>query len=319
MSALIYRPLRTGEFHLFHRYSNPPTSGVGARTRTFDEFVADGDYRPGWTWVAQRGDDIVARAAFFGPPDAVHPYSLDWFDPGVGPYRIETGAALLRAAYTALAPPDYWAPPHPDGGRPDYHLFLPADWRDRPDAHADVTDRMTAAEEAGLNHFVERVNVRWTPDHGLPARSTRLQFVVPDDAQVVDVLDRMCVDTLDAYAQRDVERHGRRRAAELTLDELADMPGGRDWWRLALDPTGAKVGFVAPTRMSHSATIGYLGVVPEQRGHHYSDDLLVEALHLFSDAGEQVVNDATDVGNAPMVASFARVGYEVTGRRVVMT
>lgn len=319
MTQIIHRPLHAGEFDLFHRYANPPTSGVGARHRTFDQIVADGHYRPEWIWVAQRGDDVVARAAFFGPPDAVHPYSLDWFDPGVGPDRIGIGAALLRAAYGALAPPDYWAPPHPAGDRPDYHLFLPADWRDRADAHADAGDRIAAAEQAGLRHFVERVNVRWTPAHGLPPRSTRLRFVAPDDEQVIDVLDRMCVDTRDAYAQRDVERYGRRRAAELTLDELAEMPGRRDWWRLGLDPDGAVVGFVAPTRSPSSATIGYLGVVPEQRGNHYSDDLVTEALHLFTEAGEQVVNDATDVGNAPMVASFVRVGYQITGRRIVMT
>ena len=43
----------------------------------------------------------------------------------------------------------------------------------------------------------------------------------------------------------------------------------------------------------------------------------IEALHIFVAAGETLVNDATDVGNAPMAASFARVGYRVTGRRMV--
>ena len=65
------------------------------------------------------------------------------------------------------------------------------------------------------------------------------------------------------------------------------------------------------------ATIGYLGVVPEHRGHHYSDDLVIEARHVFTEAGETVANDATDVGNAPMAASFARCRYRVTGRRCV--
>jgi hypothetical protein len=60
-----------------------------------------------------------------------------------------------------------------------------------------------------------------------------------------------------------------------------------------------------------------MGVLPEHRGRHYSDDLVIEALHIFVEGGETLVNDATDVGNAPMAASFARVGYRVTGRRIV--
>jgi hypothetical protein len=46
--------------------------------------------------------------------------------------------------------------------------------------------------------------------------------------------------------------------------------------------------------------------VPEHRGHHYSDDLVIEALHVFTEGGETLVNDATDVANAPMAASFER-------------
>jgi len=57
--------------------------------------------------------------------------------------------------------------------------------------------------------------------------------------------------------------------------------------------------------------------VPEHRGHHYSDDMVIEALHIFTAAGEQMAYDNTDVGNAPMAASFARVGYRVVGRRII--
>jgi hypothetical protein len=69
--------------------------------------------------------------------------------------------------------------------------------------------------------------------------------------------------------------------------------------------------------MPSAATIGYLGVVREHRGHHYSDDLVIEALHVFTEAGETLVQDATDVGNTPMAASFERCRYRLTGRRMV--
>ena len=74
-----------------------------------------------------------------------------------------------------------------------------------------------------------------------------------------------------------------------------------------------------PTRNTATATLGYIGVVPEHRGHHYSDDLVAEALHIFAEAGDTEVTDSTDVENAPMAASFARIGYATTGRRIVFT
>jgi RimJ/RimL family protein N-acetyltransferase len=320
MRDLVFRPLEADELDLFNRYPAAPTSGVGARSRSFDEFVAGGDYRPEWTWVALRGGEVIARAAFWSPPGFPHPFSLDWFDPGAGPDRVEVGAALLRAAYAAMVSADYTAPPHPDGGRPDYQLFLPADWRERPDAHADALDRIMAAQRAGLRWSAERLTLRWTLADGLPDRPTRLRFgPASDDALVLEVLARVFDDTLDAAVRDDVERHGVRGAAERTLAEVAGMPGGRDWWRLAYDAGGRMVGVVMPTRNPSSATIGYLGVVPEHRGHRYADDLVAEALHRFAEAGAVEADDGTDVGNVPMAAAFARCGYRVTGRCVILS
>jgi len=92
---------------------------------------------------------------------------------------------------------------------------------------------------------------------------------------------------------------------------------GPEWFRLAYAAsTDDVVGFVLPAR-SPFATLYNLGVVPEHRGHHYSDDMVIEALHIFTAAGEQMAYDNTDVGNAPMAASFARVGYRVVGRRII--
>nr|BFE86945.1 GNAT family N-acetyltransferase [Planobispora longispora] len=279
MSDLIFRPLDADEFDVFHRYATPPTSGVGARTLTFEEL----GYRSGRVWVALRGDEAVARAAFWGPDDFDHPFSLDWFDPGTGPDGIEAGAALLRAAYAALVTPDYATP---IGDRPDYHLFLPADWRERPDARADAEARIAAAEKAGLSVRVERLNLRWAPEYGLPPRSTRLTFApATDDMVIVEVLSRILVGSLDDDDRRTMAEKGPEAAAREGLADLAGFPGGRDRWRLAYDGAGELVGIVMPTRNSYNATIGYLGVLPEHRGHGYADDLVAEALHIFSAEG----------------------------------
>jgi RimJ/RimL family protein N-acetyltransferase len=322
VSTTVYRPLAdASEYCLFTSYPET-TSGVGARSRTFAEYVADGDYPPRFVWIAERAGRVVARAAFWAPAGSPVPWGLDYFDPGHGPDRVEAGAALLRSAYAALVPPDYSVPPHPDGGRPDYHLFLPADWRDRDDARRDAEDRIAAAELAGLNRSVERLNLRWTLQDGLPPRPGRLRFGPPADASgdLLDVMVRVNASTLDAQVGREIRRHGARQAAARMLADAEAVPDGvgRRWWRLAYRPDGDVVGFVLPAR-NPWPTIWYVGVVPEQRGHHYSDDLVVEALHLFADAGLHVAHDNTDVGNTPMTASFLRCGYSVVGHRIVFT
>jgi ribosomal protein S18 acetylase RimI-like enzyme len=321
VSDLTYRPLADqDEFALFTSFPEP-TSGVGARSRTFAEYVADGDYLPERVWIAERDGAVVARAAFWTPPGSPVPESVDYFDFGPGPEGVEIGAALLRAAYPVIAPPGYSSPRHPVGGRPDYHLFLPADWRDRPDARRDAEARIAAAELAGLKRFVERLNLRWTPDCGLPDRPGRLRFEPVDGRyeELVTTIMRVNESTLDLHVRSDIARVGARAAVETMLAEADGAPGsvGRQWWRLAYAAgTDDVVGFVLPARAPF-ATLYYLGVLPGHRGHHYSDDLVIEALHIFTAAGESMAYDNTDVGNAPMAASFARVGYRVVGRRII--
>ena len=321
MSEPTYRPLAdASEFSLFTSFP-APTSGVGARSRTFAEYVADGDYLPERVWIAERDGQVVARVAFWTPPGSPVPESADYFDFVPGPDGIETGAALLRAAYAVMAPPGYSSPRHPAGGRPDYHLFLPTDWRERPDARRDAEERIAAAERAGLTRFVERLELRWTPDCGVPDRPGRLRFEPAADRydELVATIMRVNTSTLDAHVRRDIARDGPRKAVEAMLKEAEAAPGGvgRDWWRLAYAPAaGEAVGFVLPARAPF-ATLYYLGVVPEHRGHHYADDLVIEALHIFLAAGASMSHDNTDVENAPMAASFARCGHRIVGRRII--
>ena len=129
MTSLTIRPLDADELDLFDRELTLPASGVGARSMTFAQYLALGAIRPEWAWVVQRSAKVVARAAFWAPDDFDLPFHLEWFDVAPEPDGVEIGAALLEAMYRTVVPPDYRVPPHPDGGRPDYHLFLPVNWR----------------------------------------------------------------------------------------------------------------------------------------------------------------------------------------------
>lgn len=308
---LTLRPLRPGELGRFLDLDldGPPYAPPGR------DFLATADerhYRPEWTWVAERGQRLVARAAWWGAPDDDHPIALDWFDLAAEPDRVAVGAALLRSAHQRVRTAE--------GALAEYHLFLPPDWRDRAAVRAAAEVRTAAAERAGLRPFVERLRFEWVAASGLPSGSGRLSFgpVPANDEELLELLARIGEGTLDAFTRRDIERSGAAAAAREQLESMTWMPGPRDWWRLATNG-GDPVGLVLPSRNYRSPVIGYVGVVPELRGRGHVDDLLAEGTAvLVAEGADRVVAD-TDTGNVPMAAAFERAGYRVTGRRIVMT
>ena len=109
-------------------------------------------------------------------------------------------------------------------------------------------------------------------------------------------------------------RDGVDAAARAIVEEL---PGPRSLVRLAYDPAGSCVGITVPGLRPWGADIAYVGVLPEHRGNGYADELLLEASHLLVEGGATEIVAATDVGNAPMAAAFARCGYVVVDRLMV--
>ncbi len=303
MTDLVIRPLSAGDTEHFLSMSDPTASllGVAWLGRDFRATLAARQYRPQWTYVAERDGRVVARAAWWAGPDDTEPVSLDWFDPGDD---LMAGAELLRAAPL----------------RCEYCLILPPDWRDRPEVRAAADARVTAAGLAGLTPTVERLRYVWTPADGLPERPERLTYhPVPDDDTLLDVLRGVVNGSLDAHERQQVSKHGVDAAARDALAFFTWMPSPRDWWRLAHDKDGRTVGLVVPGRNFSGPIIGYVGVLPGHRGHGYAYDLLVEGTHVLVQDGAEAITADTDTTNTPMVATFARAGYPVTGRRLMLS
>ncbi|WP_116041658.1 GNAT family N-acetyltransferase [Amycolatopsis palatopharyngis] len=300
MTDLVVRPLRAGEQHLFHALPEAARVGFPLPGKDFDTLFAKGEYRPEWTWIALRGERVVARAAWWAGPDDAEPIALDWFDFG---HDVEAGVALLRSAPI----------------RAEYCLALPTGWQRDP-ARAEATRaRIAVAEQAGMRRLVDRLSYTWTPDRPLQLRPGRLRFrPEPDDDVIFDVLCRIHTATLDVHALLDIDRGGLDAAAESELAFLRWMPSPRQWWLLAHTPDGELVGITAPGRNHSGAVVGIIGVVPEQRGHGYAYDLLVECTHRLVEAGETRIGAATDVTNTPMSATFARAGYPITQERTYL-
>lgn len=277
-----------------------------------DEIAGDlaaGRRRTGWLWLALRGDRVTARAGYWSRPGDERPLLMDIFDVAGDP---DDGARLLTAAMAALLP---------DGPAGlEYLQFVPPDWRDHEDVRRLVDDRMAAAERVGAKLFVERLRLEWRPGTPIPADGGRLSFRPPRDAaELIDLMTLVLDGTLDAYSRAELTRMTARQAAEEQYrDEFERYTSPRDWWRVATLPGGEPVGFVIPARNSYNPIIAYIGVVPAHRGHGYIHDLLAAGTRLLAAEDVPRIRAATDVGNEPMAAAFARAGYVTFERQIDM-
>ncbi|MFE1885309.1 GNAT family N-acetyltransferase [Streptomyces diastatochromogenes] len=291
MTAVVIRTLDESSAHLFDTLPDP------LRLR---EKHRQTRYRPDWKRVALRDGRVVARAAWWARPEDPEPLVINWFDVAAG--EEDAGAELLRTAPWRTE---------------ELELDLPAGWRGLPGLPAAVTARTAAAREAGYEPLVERFLYRWTPDHGLPERPGRLVFSAePDDTVFFDALRRIHSVTLDAHARRAIEQGGVDQAAQEELDIFHWFPSPREWWQLARTPGGEPVGIHIPARNSNGPCIGFIGVLPEHRGHGYAYDLLAECTHFLAEHGAEFIAGATDQGNFPMAAHFTRAGYPVVRERL---
>ncbi|MER5544147.1 GNAT family N-acetyltransferase [Streptomyces sp. NPDC002589] len=291
MTALVIRTLDESSAHLFGTMPDP---------LAFQDKHRNTRYRPDWRRIAVRDGRTVARAAWWGGPEDPAPLLINWFDVAEG--EEEAGAALLRTA-----------PWQTD----ELELDLPSGWRTDPRLRAATDIRTAAARAAGYAPLVERFLYRWTPDRGLPERPGRLVFAPePDDAVFFDLLRRIHSVTLDAHARRAAEHGGAEMAAQQELDVLHWLPSPRTWWQIARTPEGETVGIHIPARNSSGPCVGFIGVVPEQRGHGYAYDLLAECTHFLAGQGAEFIAAATDQTNFPMAAHFTTAGYPVVRERL---
>ncbi|MES9557541.1 MULTISPECIES: GNAT family N-acetyltransferase [unclassified Streptomyces] len=273
----------------------------------FADDLESGRRRPEWMWVATRGEQVVARIAWWSQNGAA-PLLLDVFDLDdtlPEPGRGAAGLKLLEAATAAVVPAG--AP------RPEYGRFVPADWREDPAVREVVEARIRVMERSGARMLVERLRLEWRRGTAVPADSGRLRFrEVESREDLLALMAPVMEGTLDAHGQADLASGlSAREAAEKQYDEeLVFYRTPREWWRIAELPDGEPVGFVIPARNNYNPIIAYIGVLPARRGHGYVDDILAEGTRvLAAQEGVERIRAATDLGNVPMARSFARLGY----------
>ncbi|WP_409239965.1 GNAT family N-acetyltransferase [Streptomyces sp. PA5.6] len=290
MTDTVIRALDASDAQLFDAHPDPLNARAAHQRTT---------HRPHWKRVALRDGVVVARGAWWGGPDDAEPINVNWFDVAEG--EVEAGAELLRSAPWQV----------------ELELNLPGDWRERPALAAAAETRFAAARAADYELLVERFLYRWTPERGLPERPGRLVFgPEPDDAVFFDALRRIHAVTLDAHALKAIEEGGLDQAAREELEFFHWCPSPREWWQLARTPEGDLAGIHIPAHNPSGPTVGFIGVLPEHRGHGYAYDLLAECTHFLVQQGAEAVTGATDRGNFPMAANFTKAGFPVVRERI---
>ena len=174
-------------------------------------------------WVALRGDQLVARAAWWGDPD---PELLDIFDVEDG--AVDEGIALLEAALGAVVPAG--------STPPEYIRFVPPDWREQPDSRRVVEERLAVIARTGAQPLVERLRLEWRPGTPIAAPSGRLRFRPTHGRdEMVALMTRVLDGTLDAHSREELTHMAPAEAAASHFDrELAEYRSPRDWWRVAI-------------------------------------------------------------------------------------
>jgi RimJ/RimL family protein N-acetyltransferase len=280
------------------------------------EDLRSGLRRPGWMWVALQGDRLVARAAWRRWREGTGPGVLDVFDiddDAGDPALVDIAARLLMTAIAEVIPP---------GGRPpEYSRFVPPDWRDHAGSRRVVEDRMAAIEQTGARLLVERLQLEWRPGTLITGPTGRLVFRPADDHnQLIALMTAVMDRTLDAHGRAELTRMSPGQAAVKQYEgELMAYESPRDWWRIAIQPSGEPVGFVIPAHNGDDPIIAYIGVVPAHRGNGYAGEILAEGTRILAAYDVPRFRASTDLGNVPMADAFRRAGWVTFAHEINMT
>lgn len=281
-----------------------------------EDDLAAGRRRPGWMWVAMRGDRLLARVAWWGRTGDDIPFLLDILDiddTSADSDLVDIGVRLLRTATAEVIS---------SGTRPpEHHRCVPPDWRESEVTRRIVQDRMNALERTGARLLVERLRFQWHPGTPIPEPTGRLVFrPVHDTDEILAMMTQVLDGTLNEHSRSDLTRMSAREAAVKHYEEeLARYRSPRDWWRIATLPGGEPVGFVIPARNDYNPIIGYLAVLPAHRGNGYIDEILAEGTRILNAQDAPRIRAATDLGNTPMAHAFHRAGYVNFERTINMT
>ncbi len=302
---MVIRPLAVGEQEIFVR-SAGRTEHAAAVRDYLQRLLTKGNTHPEWCFLLEEANQVIGTIAYWTFPSLSTPTDLvlmelpwereDYLIPGT--QMVHQAVLHMQLLGTR--------------GQIRHVIDLPPaspQWQYYPEQRAALLAR--------CGFVMQRETLRWNcqVDAAVRDTSTRLIFRSLEEvgkAAFLEALERGSAGTLDRLIRQEREQMGpARHAQELftLLQHLGHAPG---WWQLAYTRSAELVGFVLPCT---NMTVGYVGVIPEQRGNGFIDDLLSRLTETFAAAGATTILADTDVSSTPMANALRRAGWSQFGRR----
>ncbi|WP_426984171.1 GNAT family N-acetyltransferase [Brevibacillus borstelensis] len=302
MTVATVRPIRPEEIDDFAGVGNSDPARVQEVKRYVEKMIAVGSMRPEWCFVIEEANRLRGRVAFWTLPKLDKPLDLVLLDiPWDSEDSLSLGKELLQTALEALRGMGVKEVGHVLDTPP-----LAPQWQTFP------TERRELLREMGFRLERETCRFEWKPgiaDIPVPAGLSFRSLAEVGNEVFIEAVIRVSEGTLDRRILHDSERLGARGQALELFQDLQQLVYDPHWWQLAYNQDDECIGLVMPAKSPAFATIGYIGVMPEQRGRGYIHQLLGRGTDILLKAGVTPIRADTDVHNEPMANAFRRAGY----------
>lgn len=285
--------------HVFAQFSGEAEPDTSFESYVLDLWTDEAS-RPEWCFVAEEEGRIVGRIGYWALPGHSCPDLVDFLLlPWDGPY-VTIGGRLLNHTLALF--------------RAQGADAMNCQVNDPSPLYPYPARCAETLEQVGFQLRREGDRWEWTPDAPRGSATARQRLVyrhvgdVGDEA-FIDAIRRVTEGTLDCALQDDIERFGPESAARRYFDDARTLRYIPEWWNLAYTKEGRLVGLIMAAENDGGPIIDYVGVVPEQRGHGYADDLLTRGIDIMRSANALRIRADTDRRNVPMANAFRRAGF----------
>ena len=316
------RSINAKEIDYFVTLADPPTDEHGAiDKRILTELWESGKSRPKWCFVAEEDGNLVGRISYteYEYPATVEPFQIKL--PWTGDY-LAIGTMLLRESLKAIQANELLPYAQPSGATvksKSPQLSFIHLTRDLSSWLKEVDKQRTLFDAVGIPLVQKMAGFEWFAPKPPVALPTRLHFRPLDDLSdqtFIEAIRRAMIGTLDRFLQIFADAIDPAEDYHLLKERFDFKPA---WWQLAYTNNDELVGLIQPVLFhldqpadERKGLIAVLGVVPEQRGNGYINDLLARATATLQSVNVQMIYAQTDLLNSPMLDAFERLDYERT-------